>query len=123
MTEQKFQDDAINLIDDILDKDNPFKKIDTEDIWIEDGLFDNDDGQAFKDISKEIIDVNEPFVDIIEDEFKSHIETITIDDDINIPSDDKIAIDAPKIIKIITDANRLRLASKVMPFKRCHLAF
>ena len=123
VTEQKFQDDAINLIDDILDEDNPFKKIYTEDIWIEDGLFDNDNGQAFKDISKEIIDVNEPFVDIIEDEFKSHTETITIDDDINIPSGDKIAIDAPKIIKIITDANRLRLASKVMPFKRCHLAF
>ena len=52
MTEQKFQDDAINLIDDVLDEDNPFKKIDTEDIWIEDGLFDSDDGQAFKDISK-----------------------------------------------------------------------
>ena len=38
------------------------------------------------------------------------METITIDDDIYIPSDDGIAIDAPKI-KIITDTNRLRLAS------------
>ena len=94
------QDDAINLIDDILDEDNPFKNIDTENIWIEDGLFDKDDGQDIKDISKEITDVNEPFVDIIEDDFKSPIETITIDDDIDIPSDDGIAIDAPKKKKI-----------------------
>ena len=96
MTEQKWQDDATNLIDDILDEHNPFKNIDAEDIWIEDGLFDNDDGQDIKDISKEIIDVNDPFVDIIEDDFKSPIEIITIDDDIDIPSDDGITIDAPK---------------------------
>ena len=55
VTEQKLQDDAINLIDDILDEDNPFKNINTEDIWIEGGIFDNDDGQDIKDISKEII--------------------------------------------------------------------
>ena len=78
---------------------------------MEDRLFDNDDGQDIKDISKEIIDLNEPFVDIIEDDFKSPMETITIDHDIDIPSDDGIAIDAPKKIKIITDPNRLRLAS------------
>ena len=36
MTEQKLQDDPINLIDNVLDQDNPFKKIDTEDFWIED---------------------------------------------------------------------------------------
>ena len=34
---KKLQTDAINLIDDILDEDNPFRNIDTEDIWIEDG--------------------------------------------------------------------------------------
>ena len=96
VTEQKWQDDATNLIDDILDEHNPFKNIDAEDIWIEDGLFDNDDGQDIKDISKEIIDVNDPFVDIIKDDFKSPIEIITIDDDIDIPSDDGITIDAPK---------------------------
>ena len=96
MTEQKLQDDAINFIDDILDEDNPFKTIDPEDIWIEDRLFDNDDAQDIKDISKEIIDVNEPFVDIIADNFKWPIKTITIDDDIYIPSADGIAIDAPK---------------------------
>ena len=70
MTEQKLQDDAINLIDNILDEDNPFKNIDTEDIWIEDGLFDSDNGQDIKVISKEIIDVNEPFSDIIEDKIE-----------------------------------------------------
>ena len=70
MTEQKLQDDAINFIDDILDEDNPFKTIDPEDIWIEDRLFDNHDAQDIKNISKEIIDVNEPFVDIIADNFK-----------------------------------------------------
>ena len=31
-TEQKLQTDAINLIDDILDEDNPFRNMDTEDI-------------------------------------------------------------------------------------------
>ena len=36
MTEQKLQDDPINLTDNVLDQDNPFKKIDTEDFWIED---------------------------------------------------------------------------------------
>ena len=70
VTEQKLQDDTINLIDNIFDEDNPFKNIDTEDIWIEDGLFDNDNGQDIKVISKEIIDVNEPFSDIIEDKIE-----------------------------------------------------
>ena len=106
MTEQKLQDDAINFIEDILDEDNPFKNIDTEDFWIGDGLFDKVDGQDIKDISKEIIDVNEPFVD----DFESPRETIRLDNDIDIPSDDRIAIDMPKQIKI-ADPNSLRLAS------------
>ena len=77
---------------------------------MEDRLFDNDDGQDIKDISKEIIDLNEPFVDIIEDDFKSPMETITVDD-IDISSNDGIAIEVPKKIKIITDLNRSHLAS------------
>ena len=96
MNEQKLQDDTINLIDDILDEDNCFKNIYTEDFWIEDRLFDNDNRQEIKDISKEIIDVNAPFIDIIEEDFKSPIKTITIEDDVDIPSDDGIAIDEPK---------------------------
>ena len=106
MTEQKLQDDAINLIDNILD-DNPFKNIDTGDFWKEDRLFDNNDGQDIKDISKEITDVNEPLVD----DFESPIETIRLDDDIDIPSDDKTAIDMPKKIKLISDPNKLHLVS------------
>ena len=73
LTEKKLQDDSINLIHDILDEENPFKNIDTEDIWIENGLFENDDGQDIKYISKEITYINEPFFDIIEDDFKSPI--------------------------------------------------
>ena len=63
------EDDAINLIGDIVDEGNPFKSIDTKDIWMEGRLFDNDDRQGIKDISKEIIGENEPFVETIEDDF------------------------------------------------------
>lgn len=69
-----------------------FNYINTEDIYIEDDLFDKADTEDIKDTSKDTI------------------ETIYIDDDIDIPSDDGIAIDAPKKPKIITDTNRIRLA-------------
>ena len=69
-----------------------FNNINTEDIYIEDDLFDKADTEDIKDTSKDTI------------------ETIYIDDDIDIPSDDGIAIDAPKKPKIITDTNRIRLA-------------
>ena len=49
-TEQKLHTDAINLIDDILDEGNPFRNIDTEDIRIEDDLFDDYNTQAIKNI-------------------------------------------------------------------------
>ena len=102
-TEQKPQTDAINLIDDILDEDNPFNNVVTEDIWIEDDIFDNDNTQAIKNISKEIIDVAVPIETISvtddNDEFNP-IETITIEDEIDIPSDDGITIDDPKKVKI-----------------------
>ena len=68
-TEQKSQTDAINFIDDILDEDNLFRNIDTEDIWIENGLLDDYDTQVLKNILKKISDVAEP------------IETITVTDD------------------------------------------
>ena len=115
--EQKTQTDAINLVDDILDEDNPFKHIATEDIWIEDDLFDNGDKQAIKDTSKEITDVvgpntdfsiNEPIEPItIPDNpetisIPDDIETILIKDDVDVPSDDGIVTDAPKKVKIIT---------------------
>lgn len=50
-TVQKIQADAINLIDDILNENNPFKNINTEDIWIEDNQFDNNDRQNVKSVN------------------------------------------------------------------------
>ena len=107
-TEQKSQTYAINLIDDILGEDNAFNNANTEEIWIEGSLFDYYDTQAIKNISKEIIKMAEP-IEITtmtddNDEFNP-IETITIEDDIDITSDDGIAIDAPKKVKIITTSS------------------
>ena len=114
-TEQKSQTVAIKLIDDILDEYNLFDNVDTENIWREDDIFDNDDTQAIKNISKEIIDVAESIKTITvtddNDEFNP-IEIIANQDNIDIPSDDSIAIDAIKKVKIITaNSNQLRLAS------------
>ena len=77
-TEQKSQTDPINLTDDILDEDNPFRNIDTEDIWIEDDLFDDNDIQAIKNILKEIIDVAKPDRAVFDDIDFEPIETITL---------------------------------------------
>ena len=51
-TEQKIQTDAINLIDDILNENNPFRNVNSEDIWIEENLFDDSDRQNVNDVSK-----------------------------------------------------------------------
>lgn len=104
VTQQKIQTDAINLVNDILDDNNPYKNIGTESIWIEDNLFDNNDRQAVKNISKEILDTTNPINDIIsidgdipiEIDNEIPIETITIEDGIEIPSDDGMAILTPK---------------------------
>lgn len=84
----------------------------TQDIWIEDDLFDNDDTQTIKNVSKEILDVTDPIetIALLDDDFKLSV-TIAIEDDIDIPSGDDIAIDAPQKLKIITDPKRLCLAS------------
>lgn len=39
-TEQKKQDKINDLVNDIIDKDNPYQNLRTEDIWIEDDIFD-----------------------------------------------------------------------------------
>ena len=39
------------------------------------------------------------------------MEEINFDDNIEIPSDDEVAVDGPKKIKIISNPNSLRLAS------------
>lgn len=92
------------MVNDILDDNNPYKNIGTEGIWREDNLFDNNDRQAVKNISKEILDTTNPINDIIsidgdipiEIDNEIPIETITIEDGIEIPSDDGMAIAAPK---------------------------
>ena len=119
-TEQKSQTDTINLTDDILDEYNLFRNIDTGDIWIEDDLFDDYDTQAIKNILKEIIDVVNPDGTVFDDidlepietnTIPDDIETINIKNDIDILTDDGIAIDASKKVKILTEPNRLRITS------------
>ena len=110
-TKQKKQDDAIKLIDDILDEGNPFKNINTEDIWIEDNFFDNNNKEAIKDISKDIIDTTNETITLDND---YSIEIIVINEDIDIPSDDGLPInsDLPKKVKIISsNGNKIRLAA------------
>ena len=83
-TEQKKQNKITNLADYIIDESNPFQDISTEDIWIEDNIFDNNDGQSIIDVSKDIlqgIKENDSYLD-------SNIPTRTIIDDLFEPSDD-----------------------------------
>ena len=39
-TEQKKQDKINDLVNDIIDEDNPYQNLRTEDIWMEDDIFD-----------------------------------------------------------------------------------
>ena len=81
MTEQKNQNEITDLVDDIIDESNPFQNIDTEDIWIEDDIFYNNDNQNIVDASKDILigikesdpylDFNRPTSSIIDNLFES----------------------------------------------------
>ena len=101
---KKKQNEVINLFDDILDEDNPFNNIKIDDVYIEDDLFDNNDSQDIKNISSDVI------------------ETIDLSDDIEIPSDNELATDAPNIYIYIyiyiyitsTHPNRIHLESHRM---------
>ena len=56
-TEQKKQNDLIDLIDNVLDENNPFNnKIKTEDIYIEDNLFDDTNSKDMKEVSDGVIE-------------------------------------------------------------------
>ena len=80
---KKNQNDLINLVYDVLDENNPFNDlIKTEDIYNKDNLFDDTDSKDIKKVS-----------------------------DSEIPSDDKMAVDGPKKIKIIPKSNSAHLAS------------
>lgn len=80
------------MVDDIIDESNPFQNLVTEEIWIEDDIFDDKDNPDTVDTSKDIlkgIKENDPFLDfnvsneaIIDDLFESSgdDEDITTDD-------------------------------------------
>ena len=91
-TEQKIQNDPIYLVDDVLDENNPFNDLKTEDRYIEDNLFefDNNDSKDIKNVSDDVI------------------ESINLDDPV--PFVD-LAADAPKKVKISSDLDKTHLAS------------
>ena len=77
-----------DLVDDVIAEDNPFQYLGTEDIWIDDDIFDNQDiVNVSKDILKGIKE-NDPYLDfnistktVIGDLFElSDIEKVTIKD-------------------------------------------
>ena len=45
-TKKQKQKEVINLFDDIVDEDNPFNNTKVDDIYIEDGLFDDNNSQG-----------------------------------------------------------------------------
>ena len=54
------------MVDDIIDESNPFQNLVTEEIWIEDDIFDDKDNPDTVDTSKDIlkgIKENDPFLD------------------------------------------------------------
>ena len=84
-TEEKRQDQITDLIVNIIDENNLFKNIGTEDIWIEDDLFKAGDNPDIFDFCKDIlknIKENDPYLDF-------NIPTSAIIDDLFEPSDDE----------------------------------
>ena len=58
--EQKKQNDIFGLNDDVLDDNNPFNdQLETEDIYIEDDLFDDTDQRDIKKISEDIVPLSQ----------------------------------------------------------------
>ena len=83
-TEQKKQEKITDLVDDIIAEDNPFQNLGTEDIWIDDDIFDNHNNQDIVNVSKDIlkgIKENDPYLDF-------NISTETIIDNLFELSDD-----------------------------------
>ena len=65
-TEQKKQERISDLVTDIIDKDNPYQHLSTEDIWIEDDMFCQNYKGDIINISRDIlknIEENDPFLD------------------------------------------------------------
>ena len=86
-TEQKKQQKITDLIDDVIDESNPFQNLGTEDIWIEDDIFDKNDSKETIEISKDNlkdINKNDPFLDfnVLTEEIISEIfEGVDFTDD------------------------------------------
>ena len=92
-TEQKKPQKITDLIDDVIDKSNPFQNLRTEDIWIEDDIFDKNDSKKTIEISKDIlkdINKNDPFLDfnVITEEIISELF-----DDVDFTEDEVIIED------------------------------
>ena len=69
VTEQQKQNDLIDLADYVLDENNPFNDLKTENIYIKDDLFDNNDSKDIKKVSDDLIETinltdGVPFVDL-----------------------------------------------------------
>ena len=65
-TELKQQQKITDLVDDVIYESNPFQNLGTEDIWIEDDMFDKNYDKEAIDISKDVLkDINkkDPFLD------------------------------------------------------------
>ena len=63
---RKKQQRITDLVHDVIDENNPFQNLGTEDIWIEDNLFDKNDSKETTEISKDIlknISKNDPLFD------------------------------------------------------------
>ena len=55
-TEQKKLNDIIDLIDDVLDENNPFKvRVKTQDLFIDDDFFDDTDQNDIKKVSEYVL--------------------------------------------------------------------
>ena len=128
-TEQKKQQKITNLVDDIIDKSNPFQNLGTEYMWIEDDLFDKNDNKETIEISKDTlkdVNKNDPFLDfsvpteqiisdifdnadltddevtienVTDDETVSEKVTIASDDDLNTDEDTEEISAVPAVVQ------------------------
>ena len=101
-TEQKKQQKITDLIDDVIDESNPFQNLGTEDIGIEDDIFDKNDSKETIEISKDIlkdINKNDPFLDfnLLTEEIISKLF-----DDANF-TDDEVTIKGETDDEIVSD--------------------
>ena len=66
VTEQKKQEKITALVDDVIAEDNPFQNLGTEDIWIDDDIFDNQYNQDIVNVSEDMlkgIEEHDPYLD------------------------------------------------------------